>query len=81
MSMEPESRLNCCPPFAILPRFATPAVAEQNHIDGDGVDGEGLDGEGLNGEGVDGDGDYKEEVPCHAGWFLDFEISEKHRDL
>ena len=36
--MDP-SRLNCCPPFAIRPRFGTPAVADQDYHDDDqGVD-------------------------------------------
>ena len=60
ISIDP-SRLNCWPPFAIRPRFATPAVAEQDGHDGEGVDGDHGDA-----------GDGEEEVPCHARWILDF---------
>ena len=63
ISMDP-SRLNCCPPFAIRPRFGTPAVADEDGHDGDG-DGVEDDGDGVGDEGEEG-------VSCHARWFLDF---------
>ena len=59
ISMDP-SRLNCCPPFAIRPRFGTPAVADEDGHDGDG-DGVEDDGDGV-GEG----GRRRGVMPCQV---------------
>ena len=66
--MDP-SRLNCCPPFAIRPRFGTPAVADQDYHDAD----QGVDDDDS------GDGD-EEGVPCHARGFLGFPGRETEKD-